>query len=258
MVDSGKVSQVLVGDEDIASPVDPRSVLVTAIEAAALWLGKQQWMQIEAARKEARQRFVASAGVATKTISQVVTKYNDQLTNAVHDVWNGHSSAIDLRRAHKAMLKDFAPKVYEEGLREGSVDELDDEDQAVMDEAVGDWLGAQFEHINSFAKDVETAKGDKDLRPAILDRVAMWVDSLRSLGDLGKAYALKNERGQWVLGATEKHCDTCLKLSNMKPHRLSWFTERGYIPRQNGSGTLECGGWLCDCEIQNKKGDRLL
>lgn len=213
--------------------------LASAIEAAALWLASRE-------------------GIAIKTIAQVTTKYNDELTNAVFDVWNGHSSAIDLRRAHKAMLKDFAPQVYEEGLREGGFDDIDDEDQAVMDEMVGDWLGGQFEHINSFAKDVEAIKGNKDERPKIIDRVAQWVDSLRSLGHLGKAYALKNERGQWVLGETEQHCETCLKLSKMKAHRLSWFTERGYIPRQNGSETLECGGWVCDCEIQNKKGDRLL
>lgn len=200
----------------------------------------------------------AHEGVTIKTIGQVVTKYDDQLTNAVYDVWNGNSSAIDLRRAHKAMLKDFAPQVYEEGMREGGIDEIDDEDQADMDEAVNDWLGCQFEHINQFAKDVEAAKSDKDGRAPILDRVAMWVDSLRSLGDLGKAYALKNERGQWILGETEQHCNTCLKLSQMKPHRLSWFTDRGYIPRQNGSDTLDCGGWLCDCSIVNKKGDQLL
>ena len=213
--------------------------LPQAIEAAALWLAERE-------------------GVTLKTIGQVVTRYNDQLTNAVYDVWNGHSAAVDLRRAHKAMLKDFAPRVYEEGMREGGIDEIDEEDQEALDEAVGDWLGSQFDHVNQFARDVDDAKKNKDGRPVILDRVSMWVDSLRSLGDLGRAYALKNEKGQWKFGATEQHCETCLKLSKMKPHRVSWFVERGYIPRQNGSDTLECGGWKCDCSIVNKRGDQLL
>lgn len=196
--------------------------------------------------------------ITLKTISQAVGRYGDQLTNAVHDVFNGHSNAIDLRRVHKALLKEFAPIVYLEGLREGGITELDDEDQADMDEAISDWLGGQFEHVNQFARDAFDAAKDKTLRPGILDRVEMWTDSLRSLGDLGRAYALQNERGQWTLGATEEHCDTCLKLSNMKPHRLSWFTSRGYIPRENGSTTLDCHGFRCDCSIVDKKGNQLL
>lgn len=210
--------------------------LTDAIGLAAEWLASQS---------------------AFKTIGQVVTRYDDRLTNAVYDVWNSHSSAVDLRRAHKALLKQFAPMIYEEGMREGGIDEIDDEDQAAMDEAVGDWLSSQVEFVNSFAKDVDAARANKDERPKVVDRVALWVDSLRSLGDLGKAYALKNEKGTWIMGDTE-HCDTCLKLSKMKSHRVSWFVERGYIPRQNGSDTLECGGWKCDCSIVNKRGEQLL
>jgi hypothetical protein len=161
----------------------------------------------------------------------------------VYDVWNKHSDPIDLRRAHKAMLRDFAPQSFTEGLREGGIGEIDEEDQAEMDEAVSDWLTTQLPHVNDFAAAVGEARKNKDARPAILDRVSMWIDSMRSLGDLGRAYALKNEKVQWTLGATEVHCDTCLRLSNMKPHRISWFTDRGYIPRQNGSTTLDCGGW---------------
>lgn len=200
------------------------------------------------------------SAITVKSINQIVTQYSDQLTNAVYDVFNGHSDAVDMRRAHKAMLRNYAEEAYKEGLREGGIDadELDEEDQAQLDETVGDWLGGQLEHVNDFSKAIGEARKDKDLRPAIIDRIDQWVDSLRTLGDLGRAYALQNEKGQWTLGATEQHCETCLKLSGMKPHRVSWFTDRGYIPGENGSETLECGGWKCDCAIVGKKGDRLL
>lgn len=219
--------------------IDERARLLDAIELAAAWLDEQ---------------------VTLKTIGQVVTQYDDKLTNAVYDVWNGHSSAVDLRRAHKAMLKQFAPMIYLEGMHEGGIkeDDIDEKDQADLDEAVNDWLSKQVDFVNAFAKDAEAARRNKDERPKILDRVGMWVDSLRSLGDLGKAYALKNERGQWILGETEQHCDTCKYLAGLKPHRVSWFVERGYIPRQNGSGKLDCGGWKCDCSVVNNNGDQLL
>jgi hypothetical protein len=126
-----------------------------------------------------------------------------------------------------------------------------------MSEAVDDWLGPQLSFVNDFAKAIGVAKKDKAQRDAILGRVDQWVDSLRTLGDLGKAYATQNEKGTWIMGDTE-HCVTCEKLSRLKPHRLKWFIDRGYIPRENGSDTLDCHGFNCLCSIQNAKGEVLL
>lgn len=215
--------------------IEARRIVANAISIAAEWLQAQE----------------------TKSIGQIVKRYDDQLTNLVYDVFNGNSDPVDFRRAHKALLREVAPDVYLEGMREGGIDEPDDEDTAQMSEAVDDWLGAQLSFVNDFAKAIGEARKDKEQRDSILARVDQWVDSLRTLGDLGKAYALKNEKGSWVMGDTE-HCDTCLRLSKMKPHRLSWFVDRGYIPRENGSDTLDCHGFNCQCEIQNAKGEVLL
>jgi hypothetical protein len=216
---------------------------------------------------EARQSLAAAISTAAewlqarevKTISQIVKRYGDQLSNAVYDVFNGGSDPVDFRRAHKALLRESAPDVYLEGMREGGIaeEDLDDEDRAAMSEAVGDWLGSQLSFVNDFAKAIGEARKDKEQRDSILARVDQWIDSLRTLGDLGKAYATQNEKGSWIMGNTE-HCDTCLKLSKMKPHRLKWFIDRGYIPRENGSDTLDCHGFNCQCEIQNAKGEVLL
>ena len=214
---------------------------------------------------QARQELAAAIRTAAewlrevKTIGQIVKSYGDQLANLVYDVFNGNSDPVDFRRAHKALLREDAPKVYREGLREGGITEedIDDEDTAAMNEAVDDWLGSQVTFVNDFAKAIGSARKDKEQRPAILDRVEQWIDSLRTLGDLGKAYAIRNEKGRWVMGDTE-HCETCLKLSRMKPHRLRWYTDRGYIPGENGSETLDCKGFNCMCSIQNAKGEVLL
>lgn len=232
---------------DLAALLDTAEMIVNE-RLAVLMVDAAQWATKDADRPL----------IGLKTIGQVVTQYTDELTNAVYDVWNGHSDPIDLRRAHKAMLRSYAPQAYAEGMREGGVDEIDEEDQAALDEAVSDWLATQLPHVNDFAAAVGAAHKDKTQRPAIIDRVSMWADSLRSLGDMGRAYALANEKVQWTLGATEEHCTTCLYLAGLKPHRISWFIDRGYIPRQNGNEHLECGGWQCDCSGKNKKGDTLL
>jgi hypothetical protein len=195
--------------------------------------------------------------VEAKSIAQIVRGYGDQLANMVYDVFNGNSDPVDFRRAHKALLKEVAPEAYSEGMKEGGLTDLDEEDRAAQDEAVNDWLGSQLSFVNDFAKAIGAARKDKEQRAAILARVDQWVDSLRTLGDLGRAYATQNEKGSWRLGDTE-HCDTCLKLSRMKPHRLSWFMDRGYIPRENGSETLDCHGFNCQCEIVSASGKVLL
>lgn len=69
----------------------------------------------------------------------------------------------------------------------------------------------------------------------------------------GKMMGEPERDGQWVFGATEQHCATCQKLADDSPHPLSWFLQNGYIPQEQGSGTLECGGWNCDCSIIDPK-----
>ncbi len=192
--------------------------------------------------------------IAVKTIAQIAKRYNDLLSRLVYDTFKS-GDAIDMRRAHKAMLRDLAPQAYLEGLNEGGIAEadMDDDDRAHMDEAVSDWLAGQVEYVNQFAADTVAARGDKDKQNAILDRLTMWVDSLRELGALGKAWALQSEMGQWTLSTEVKmHTPDCVALSKLKAHRLAWFTERGYIP-----GSDRHIG--CKCSIISvKTGERLL
>jgi len=68
----------------------------------------------------------------------------------------------------------------------------------------------------------------------------------------GKMMGEPNRDGKWELGATEKYCTTCASL-NGKIHPLTWYLDNGYIPQEAGSGTLECGGWNCDCTIVDPK-----
>ncbi len=185
-----------------------------------------------------------------KTISQVVTSYRDQLTNAVYDVWNGNSDPIDFRRAMKALLREDAPQAFEEGMREGGIDEPDEDDQAALTEKVNDWLGEQVPYVNDFAKAVAEARGDKDKRAAIQERVGLWVDAMRSIGELGRAYAMGNVKAEWRLGDRATHTPDCIALSKKAAHRVSWWIERGHTPPIH----LGCGCGLYDV----KSGDLIM
>lgn len=211
----------------------------------------QQWPRILAAE----QATADIVRLAQKSVNEVLRQYEDTLTRFAFEVLRG-GDAVDFRRSHKALIRSLAPEAYAEGLREGGVsqDEMDDEDAAT----VRDWIAEQVSHVNDFA--AWLASGDprnsEDKRRQMAERVALWVQALDNLGALGRASAKANQMGVWRMGDTE-HCDTCRELNGAR-HRLKWFTSKGYIPREVGSATLDCGGYNCQCGIYSESGERLL
>jgi hypothetical protein len=195
-------------------------------------------------------------GAAHKSVNEVTRDYDATLTRFAFDVLNGNSDAVDFRRSHKALIRSLALDAYVEGLREGGVsaDEMDDEDHA----AVRAWIDEQAAHVNDFAAWLAGGepRNSEAKRRELAERVALWVQALDNLGGLGRAAALANTMCTWRVGDTE-HCDTCRELDGAR-HRLKWFTSKGYIPREVGSDTLECGGYNCMCQLVNEKGERVL
>jgi len=196
-----------------------------------------------------------------RTISQVVSTYRDQLTNFTHETLNGSMDAVDMRRAHGALVRQLGPQAYYEGLREGGIpaEEADNADKA----AIAEWLRGQLSHVNGFAADTVAARGDSGKRAGIMGRLGLWIESMQVIGSQGLMSAQKNAMGTWRLGATEQHCKTgngrigCANLHG-KRHRLSWFLSRNLIPRQPGSEILGCKGYKCLCEIKDDKGNKLV
>lgn len=189
--------------------------------------------------------------VGTKTIGQVVTRYRDGLLSLVYETFNHRMDAVDMRRDMKALIRELAPDALTEGWREGGLTEdmIEDEDQQWFDEGVADWIADQVQYVNDFAKATYDAGDDKDARQQILSRVDLWVDALRRLGELGKAYALKSEKAYWALGDRATHTPDCVKLSQGKPHRVQWFIDKGYAPPIH---------FNCGCSIRSAKDDSVI
>jgi hypothetical protein len=79
---------------------------------------------------------------------------------------------------------------------------------------------------------------------------AMWWDkSIYPFFLAGVASADKDGLYEFVYGDTE-HCSDCLRLNGQK-HRMSDWIESDMMPK---SANLECGGWLCKCELVRSTG----
>jgi len=218
-------------------------------------------------QSEARKKDVA----LRETIAQVTREYGDRLDNLVYNainrIKNGQTKPGPMQTAfrteHKRMILDLGPQAYIEGLREGGVDaeELDDDDKAT----ISAWVSNQQSYVNGFAADVVAAAGNDDAERAVLGRVPLWVAALEALGGLGFASAQGNMMMTWRLNAhhaTNEHCSTkdgkpgCDSLDG-KRHRLTWWRQRGLIPRTPG-GPTACGGWNCGCGLVDDNGELVL
>jgi hypothetical protein len=196
---------------------------------------------------------------AVKSISGMADDYYVQLSEAVTGFFNRDTSAAEVSSVMRQLIKSYAWDTYYEGMKEGGIDnpedEISDDEQAQVSEWITEQLGYVADFIQAL-KDTRRAEDVTAAQEAINARVELWRGSMENLGSLGKAAALKNKMVEWVYGDTV-HCATCAKLNGQK-HRVKWFIDNGYIPQENGSETLECGGGHCQCTLVDMEGEQVM
>lgn len=198
----------------------------------------------ERLRRETLRFVYHHSPIVTRTVESAVADFRDSLTDAIDAFFDGGSLRVgDIREIVSVGIY----RAYTQALKEGGIaeDEIEPDEFTAMDALTQ----AQVSYVGEFVKAIRAAKGDKDAEDAIRARVDIWTRSVAAAGQAGLASAKKNEMVTWKLGETEEHCSTCLRLNNQR-HRRSWFDGKGYVPRQPGSETLECGGWKCDCSLE--------
>jgi hypothetical protein len=196
---------------------------------------------------------------AVKSVETLADDYEVQITEAAADVFNGDSTSSTFAAKLRALIKRDAEDMYQQVLDDNATEEKSDDEQMVVD----GWIADQLDFVDGFAEDVVKARRVNspddytDRQAAIFARAATWAQSLTALAGKLNALMKENVMGTWKLGATEVHCEKCSWLDGQR-HRLKWFTKQGYIPREPGSQTLTCGGWRCDCGIEDDDGNQLL
>lgn len=192
-----------------------------------------------------------------KAITGPVREYEVILEKMVNRALSRGTTPREFAAEHRGLLREFAKLAFLDGLKVGGVDELDEDDE----DTVAGWLKEQLAHVSDFAAFVcGVRKLPPDERAGAesqaTQRLVYWVQSLETLRGLGRASAQRNMMVTWRVGDTE-HCPTCQSL-NGKRRRWKWFTDRGYIPQENGSDVLECGGYRCACVLRDDKGKQVM
>jgi len=84
-----------------------------------------------------------------------------------------------------------------------------------------------------------------------IGRVGLWVTALAGMFAAGQLRQRPDKRYQWKLGNTVEHCSDCLRLSGQVHTSDAWISS-GYQPQGR---SLECGGWNCDCRLEETNAD---
>lgn len=179
-------------------------------------------------------------------VGSVITQYRDVLSNFVYDAMNGRMSAVDFRRAHKALIRAVAPDAFIAGLRDGGA--ADDDIVSFVDDnraMLADWITNQVGHTNDFAAACADVQGDKDKRGAILDRTESWVNALRGLADNAAVIAKGDPALTFNGDDGKENCADCRRYKG-KRHRRAWWAKRGLLER-NGNPNFGCGRWDGGC-----------
>lgn len=191
--------------------------------------------------------------------SETTDLYELGIKELVRQAYQGRVDAREFASQLKSLVKALAPEAYLAVTQKYGIDEADWDEQDRAN--IREFIARQYAAANDFAGEVLSvvvlAKKDQSALLGLYNRVTLWLSAMESLESQATMASQRNAMGTWELGSTEEHCKTCLML-NGKSHRLRWYTDNGYIPREPGSDKLECGGWRCDCKIRGKDGQVLI
>lgn len=84
------------------------------------------------------------------------------------------------------------------------------------------------------------------VRDQFLNRIDMWVKTLRGVYHQALLSGRKNPMVKWTLGPTTEHCRSCLAAAG-QVHRRSTWDKYGIRPQVR---TLECTGRKCGCTLE--------
>lgn len=176
-----------------------------------------------------------------------ISNYRAVLRSAVRGLWSGAIDAAQFDENMRLAISRYLTEAFAAGAKECGIrmDELTIDEQI----ALGDILTAETAFVAGFATDIETVSraNDGKLTP-LFTRLEMWVNRYNDVKNRAKILTCKDVKLEWVYGDTQ-HCNTCLALHG-KVKRASQWQASGIQPQSPPNDMLECGGWRCQCTLQ--------
>ena len=203
-------------------------------------------------RAEAEALARQMAGEETVTLPAIISEseasYSAMLRGPVRGLWSGVISIDQFFDSFAITVERGLTQAWKEGALECGItmDELTPEERM----ALMQFIVNQKAYIFRFGLDIEEhSKAKGYLLQPHFGRLAAWINQYESVRMRAASMACGNKKKKWVLGMTEKHCQTCFRL-NGRVKRYSYWAQH-VLPRNAPNPKLKCGGWLCDCRLDD-------
>lgn len=190
--------------------------------------------------EDVRSVFTKFCGVA-----KTVNYYRFALQRAIRDLYQTGDIGrfIDV---HARLIEEQFARAWREGLREVGIeaDEMTAEEQKILNELIQH----EEDFVLDFVAEIMQARAEGAPVQPFLARAELWANRYTDVVNQAKLIGGKNQKLEWVLGATEEHCASCLRLNGIVK-RASYWNEKGVHPQGAPNDKLVCGGWRCDCRL---------
>lgn len=177
-----------------------------------------------------------------------IDEYRSALRSATRGYWSGVLDASQFADEMRNAMNRRLTQAWDEGAKECGIAP----DEYTVDEqlALGRAINTEIQNISGFALRVNqnSRANDGELLPLLTRIDGLWVNRYNDLMNQAKTLACKDQKLEWIIGPTEEHCPSCLKL-NGKVKRGSTWASSGIRPQNPPNGRLACQGWNCRCRL---------
>jgi hypothetical protein len=166
--------------------------------------------------------------------------------NAVTGVWVGALFPIQAQATLTVAVQRYLEEAWARGAQACGVapEELSENERVerwnfitTQQAFVGRLVNAVYAHREATGGRIEP----------FLARVPLWGQRYHHAVQLAKTMACADLKAMWTYGDTLEHCSDCSKVAG-RVHRRSIWQKYGWVP---GSRALACGGWRCDCRLED-------
>ena len=174
-----------------------------------------------------------------------IDRYRTMIRQPTYALWSGKIGAGDFNAMMIDAVEAGLKGAWLAGARAAGIlpDEMTDREISQMQTDVFN----QFQYIPGFAEFIQRgSKANGGKLESLLPRMNLWVSRYKEFYERGMLMAKRDQKQEWFLGATEKHCGSCVKLSGKVKRSSSWI-EADIYPM---SPRLECKGYQCACELK--------
>ena len=171
------------------------------------------------------------------------SEYRSGLRGAIRGFWNGVLSYDDFYEMMIEVVRIGLTNAWNEGMKIFGLklEDMSGEEKIALQHVIS----TEYNYIDGLATAIEQNKESGGQMESVMSRADLWVQRWTETMNLSQTMAGADQPMEWVMGPTQNHCSSCLKL-NGKVKRGSTWLENGIMPQ---SRDLECGGWKCQCGL---------